>query len=309
MAIEKGLITVALQKNGRLNEDTVKLLKECDIDVPQGGRLDVGYARKFPIKYLFLRNGDISTVVNRGFADIGFTGQDAVKESELPVIEAMTLPFGDCKLALGVRDDFPYRSVSDLRGLEIATSFPRLAQAFFDSRNVKVDLFELDGSVELAANQDWVKACVDITSSGESMRVNDLQVKEVLMSSQAEIIASRKLRERPETEADVMDLFGRIAAVTRARQNRFIAVNAPLSQVDQITQIAREAGSTSPNINPSINPQVVEIQAMINARNFWKTTRQILNAGGRELAELSVVKSLPNPDDYQMASIRQKIYE
>lgn len=309
MAIEKGLITVAIQKSGRLNEDTVKLLKECDIDVPQGGRQDVGYSRKFPLKFLYVRNSDIPSIVSGGYADLGVTGEDVVLETGEPLIEAMKLPYGGCNLALGVRSDFPYRQLSDLRGMQVATSFPRLTENFFRFNGVKdVGILELGGSVELAANQNWVKACVDITSSGESMRVNGLEVRETLLSSQAEIVVSKKLRQRPETEEDVMDLFGRIAAVTRARQNRFIAVNVPLSEVPNITRIAREAGSTSPNINRSMDDDVVEVQALIGAKNFWVTTRRMLAAGGRELAELSVIRSLPNPDDPQMADIRQRIY-
>jgi ATP phosphoribosyltransferase len=309
MAIENGLITVALQKSGRLNEDTARLLKECDIDVPQGGRQDVGYSRRFPLKFLYVRNGDIPSIVSGGYADLGVTGEDVVLETGAPLIEAIKLPFGGCNLALGVRSDFPYRQVADLKGMQIATSFPRLTENFFRFNGVKdVGILELGGSVELAANQDWVKACVDITSSGESMRVNGLEVRETLLSSQAEIVVSKKLRERPNSEDTVMDLFGRIVAVTRAQQNRFIAVNAPKEQVQNITEIAREAGSTSPNINLSVNDNVVEIQAMIGAKSFWTTTRKILAAGGRELAELSIVRSLPNLDDTEINGIRQKIY-
>ncbi len=308
MAIENGLITIAMQKSGRLNEKTIKLFNECDIDVPQGGRQDFGYSNKYPIKFLYLRNGDIPTVVDRGFADLGISGQDGVYESGYPVVEAMPLGFGGCKVALGVRDDFSYSQPKDLEGLAIATSFPRLTTEYFRLNSVAVDIFELGGSVELAANQDWVKACVDVTSSGESMRVNGLVVKQTLMQSEAELIASPLLRKRLETETTVMNLISRLLAVTRAQQSRFIAINAPSDKVDKISEIAKKAGSTSPNITPSANPDIVEVQAMISSKNFWETSQLIQLAGGREIAELSVVRSLPNPDDPQLMEIRNKIY-
>ncbi len=308
MSIENGLITIAMQKSGRLNEKTIKLFNDCDIDVPQGGRQDFSYSNKFPIKFLFLRNGDIPTVVNRGFADLGVAGQDGVYESGYPLVEAMPLGYGGCNVALGVREDFPYSEPKDLEGLAIATSFPRLTTEFFRSNSVNVDIFELGGSVELAANQDWVKACVDVTSSGESMRVNGLDIKRILMPSEAELVASPLLQKRRGTETTVMDLVSRLLAVTRAQQNRFIAINAPSDKVDEIIEIAKKAGSTSPNSTFSANPNIVEIQAMIRSKNFWETSQLIHLAGGREIAELSVVRSLPNPDDPQLNSIRKMIY-
>lgn len=306
MSIERDRLTIAIQKNGRLNEDTVSLFKRCDIDVAQDGRREFGYSKNFPLKVLFTRSIDIPRLLERGAADLGIVGMDVVGEAESPPYEALPLGFGQCKLALGVRKDFPYERVEDLANQTIATTYTRQTRRFFQFYGVPVDIFTLGGSVELAANQDWAKACVDIVSSGDSMRMNDLEVKEILMDSEAELVVGPSLGKRPETRDLTEDLLRRILGTMRAAENRYLAINAPASSADAIAKIV--PGAESPTITPCADPNWVDIQTIVPASGFWPVVREIQRFGGRDLVELSLIRSIPDSDDPLIMRILNKIY-
>lgn len=306
MSIETGRLTLAVQKTGRLSDETMALLDKCDISVPRSERKDAVYSPNFPLKVLFLRNGDIPSVVARGKADLGIVGSDKVVESGYPLLEVLPLGIGRCRLAFAVRDDVDYRSPGDFANELVATTFPNLTKRFFNFYRTPVEVFKLDGSVELAASEKWVRGIVDITSSGESMAVNGLLVKEILMNSEAEVVASPFLGKRADAKDLVEELFIRILATNRVRKSRYIAIDAPASKGKEISDLV--PGAESPTITSCSDPNVLAIQTLVQTDGFWDTTRQIQTAGGREIVELAVVRSIPNPDDPELVSIMRKIY-
>ncbi len=277
-------LKIAIQKSGRLSEGSTALLKKCGIGFTNGlGKLK-SEAADFPLEIYFLRDDDIPDYVADGVADIGIVGENVLTESPQPVETLDKLGFGKCRLALAVPKVFEYASVSDIDGLRVATSYPRILKAFFDSNGVNVDIHEISGSVEIAPSIGLADAVCDLVSSGSTLFTNGLREVETVMHSEAVLIARTGLE--AELAAILDKLLFRIRSVKAAQQNKYILLNAPTDKADEIARIL--PGMRSPTMLPLAEPGWVSIHSVIGESDFWEVVDSLKRAGAEGILVLSI---------------------
>lgn len=306
-------LAFAVQKSsgggsGRLTGETVELLKGCDLKFYMTDKLDSTPVTNFPLDILSVRSRDIPPLLAKGMADLGIVGLDIITEteSEAPLIRLMPLGYGRCKLALGVREDVQYKQPSDLRDSKIATTYPNITTRYFQSKEVPINLLVLNGSVELAGYREWVRGVVDIIESGASMLTNGLDPKEIILESQAWLVANPELRIKKGSEKTVEEILTRSLAYLRPKLNRYIVVNAPVRALDVIKGLI--PGSFSPTVSPCVDPEWVDISSVVPFDNFWQITRDLKTAGARDIIEIEMKRMIPNGEDLEIEQMMAKIY-
>ena len=277
-------LKIAIQKQGRLSEGSTELLKKCGIGFINGfGKLK-SEAEDFPLEIYFLRDDDIPEYVADGVADIGIVGENILAESphEVDIIEK--LGFGKCRLSLALPKGIDYTSIKDFKGKRIATSYPRILKTFFDSKQVKVDIHEISGSVEIAPSIGLADAVCDLVSSGSTLFSNGLTEVEAVMQSEAVLIARRGLD--PTLTAILDQLLFRIRSVKAAQQNKYILLNAPVEKVNEIVSIL--PGMKSPTMMPLAQPGWTSIHSVIGESDFWEVVDSLKRAGAEGILVLSI---------------------
>ena len=229
------MIRIAIQKSGRLNEDSLKLLKSCGISIDNGKDQLKAAARNFPLEVFYLRNGDIPQYLRDGVVDLAIIGENLIVEKgqDLEIIEH--LGFSKCRVSIAIPKEKPYTGVEDLNGVRIASSYPETVRQFLEKNNLKADLHIINGSVEIAPNIGLSEAICDIVSSGSTLFKNNLKEVEVLMKSEAVLVQSPKVSSELETEIETL-LF-RIQTVLRAKKSKYILMNVPNAKIDEISSI------------------------------------------------------------------------
>lgn len=270
-------LTIAIQKSGRLNEDSLRILKDCGISIDNGIDQLKASARNFPIEVLYLRNGDIPQYLRDGVVDLAILGENLLfeKGKDLPVVEK--LGFSTCRVCVAVPKSASYTSIKDLEGKKIATSYPNTVQAFLDENNVNADLHIINGSVEIAPNIGLADAIVDIVSSGSTLFKNNLKEVEQILKSEAVLTVSPKISE--EAKAILEKLQFRIQSVLKARNSKYILLNAPNDKVKDIIKIL--PGMKSPTVLPLAEEGWSSIHSVINEDRFWEVIDE-LKANGAE---------------------------
>ena len=227
-----GKLKLAIQKSGRLNDDSMKLLKECGIDISNGVNKLKADANNFPLEVFFLRDDDIPQYVEDGVADIGFVGENVVYEKKKKVVEVEKLGFGKCRLSIAVGRNEEYTDAQFLQGKKIATSYPVIVQDFLDKKAIKADIHEISGSVEIAPGIGLAEAICDLVSSGSTLFMNGLKEVEVILKSEATLIKNKHLGEAQQQLLD--KLIFRIQSVKKAKNNKYVLLNAPNEHLDKI---------------------------------------------------------------------------
>lgn len=277
-------LKIAIQKQGRLSEGSTALLKKCGIGFANGfGKLK-SEAEDFPLDIYFLRDDDIPDYVADGVADAGIVGENILAESPQPVEIIEKLGFGKCRLSLAVPKGFDYRTVEDIKGKRIATSYPRILQNFFDAKNVTVEIHEISGSVEIAPSIGLADAVCDLVGSGSTLFSNGLREVETVMQSEAVLIARPGLSSDLQTILD--QLLFRIRSVNAARQNKYILLNAPTDKAEEIARIL--PGIKSPTLMPLAEPGWVSIHSVIGESDFWEVVDSLKKAGAEGILVLSI---------------------
>jgi ATP phosphoribosyltransferase len=239
-------LKLAIQKSGRLHDDSIRLLKECGIDISNGVNKLKADASNFPIEVYFLRDDDIPQYVEDAVADIGFVGENVVYEKKKKVDVVEKLGFGKCRLSIAVRKTEEYKDASSLSGKRIATSYPVIVQKFLDEKGVNAEIHEISGSVEIAPGIGLADAICDLVSSGSTLFMNGLKETETILQSQAILIRNTGLE--PAKQQLLERLLFRIQSVKKAKNNKYILLNAPNEKLDQI--IALLPGMKSPTVLP-----------------------------------------------------------
>lgn len=186
-------IKIAIQKSGRLNEDSVKILKDCGISIDNGKDQLKAQTRNFPMEVMFLRNGDIPQYLRDGVVDIAIIGENVLIEKGKDISIAERLNFSKCKVSLAVPKDFEYTSIQDLNGKKIATSYPNTVNEYLNKKGISAELHQISGSVEIAPNIGLADAICDIVSSGSTLFKNNLKEVEVMLTSEAVLAVSPKI--------------------------------------------------------------------------------------------------------------------
>ena len=279
-------IKIAVQKSGRLNEDSLKILKDCGISIDNGRDQLKAAARNFPMEVLFLRNGDIPQYLRDGVVDIAIIGENILIEKGSDIEAVEKLGFSKCRVSIAVPKEDSYRDVSDLEGKRIATSYPNTVAQFLKEKGVRADLHIINGSVEIAPNIGLADAVCDIVSSGSTLFKNNLKEVEVMLRSEAVLAVSPKIRE---AQRKILDQFRfRLQSVLEARQNRYVLMNAPNDRLDAIIRLS--PGMRSPTVLPLAEPGWSSVHTVINKDRFWEVLDQVKKEGAEGILVCPIEK-------------------
>jgi ATP phosphoribosyltransferase len=265
------MLKIAIQKSGRLYDHSLQLLKECGIELNNGNRQLKAFALDFPLEAYFLRDDDIPQYVFDNVADIGIVGENVLLEKNKDIEIVSKLGFGRCRLSIAVPKNLNYTEPKDLQGLKIATSYTTLLQNYLDEKNVKAEIHEISGSVEIAPGIGLADAICDLVSSGSTLFTNGLKEVEVILNSEAVLVANRNLDSEKTKILD--NLLLRVNAVKAAKNNKYIMMNAPNSQLENICSLL--PGMKSPTIVPLAESGWSSVQSVVNENDFWQVIEKL----------------------------------
>lgn len=281
-------LKLAIQKSGRLHDDSMRLLKEAGIDIGNGVNKLKAEATNFPIELFFLRDDDIPQYVEDGVADIGFVGENVVYEKAKKVEVAYNLGFGKCRLSFAVRKNENFTGPGYLTGKKIATSYPVLVQAYLDKNGIKAEIHEISGSVEIAPGIGLADIICDLVSSGSTLFMNGLKEAETILDSQAVLIKRKALA--PEAEAILQKLLFRVESVKKAKRNKYVLLNAPNNNLEKIISLL--PGMKSPTVVALATPGWSSVHSVIAESDFWELIEQLKAAGAEGILVVPIEKMI-----------------
>ncbi len=282
------MLKVAIQKSGRLYENSIRLLKECGIELNNGNKELKTAAFNFPLEVYFLRDDDIPQYVFDGVADIGIVGENVLLEKGKNISLVNRLGFSKCRLSIALPKGIEYNAVSDLNGLKIATSYPGLLQNFLNEKNIDAEIHEISGSVEIAPGIGLADAICDLVSSGSTLFTNGLKEIEVVLQSEAVLVANNNL---PDSKKEILDkLLLRINAVKTAKNNKYILMNAPDHQLKNIAALL--PGMKSPTIVPLVEKGWSSVQSVVNENDFWEVIEKLKEFGAEGILVVPIEKMI-----------------
>lgn len=259
------MLKIAIQKSGRLYEDSIKLLKECGIQLNNGNKQLKAVAYNFPLEVYFFRDDDIPQYVFDKIADIGIVGENVLHEKNKELDIIYPLGFGKCRLSIAVPKAMEYSSVKDLNKLKIATTYSALLSQYLKKHHINAEIHEISGSVEIAPGIGLADAICDLVSSGSTLFTNGLKEVETLLHSEAVLVANKDLSKDKQLLLNKFLL--RINAVNTARNNKYIMLNAPNHQLKNIASTL--PGMKSPTIVPLAEEGWSSVQSVVNENDFW----------------------------------------
>ena len=266
-----GGLKIAIQKSGRLYEDSIKLLKECGIQLNNGNKQLKAMAENFPIEVFFLRDDDIPQYIADNVADVGIVGENVLLEKNKDIELAFRLGFGKCRLSIAVPKSVDYNSVADLQGLKIASSYAYILQQFLDENKITAEIHEISGSVEIAPGIGLADAICDLVSSGSTLFTNGLKEVEIILQSEAILAVNKNLP--AEKKLILEKLLLRINAVKKAKAVKYILLNAPNHQLKNIAALL--PGAKSPTIVPLAEEGWSSVQSVVNENDFWDVIEKL----------------------------------
>ena len=280
------MIRLAVQKSGRLNEDSLKLLKDCGISIDNGKDQLKAAARNFPMEVFFLRNGDIPQYIRDGVVDLAILGENLLEEKgkDIEIIEQ--LGFSKCRVSIAVPKGKEFNTIQDLAGKRIATSYPNTVNAFLKKNNISADLHIINGSVEIAPNIGLADAICDIVSSGSTLFKNNLREVVEITRSQAVLVQATDLN--TEQKELITKLRFRVKSVLRAKKSKYILLNAPNDRIEAISSILPVL--KSPTVLPLAQEGWSSLHSVINAGDFWEVIDQLKEAGAEDILVCPIEK-------------------
>jgi ATP phosphoribosyltransferase len=279
-------IRIAIQKSGRLNEDSLRILKEAGISIDNGKDQLKATARNFPLEVFYLRNGDIPQYLRDGVVDIAIIGENVLIEKGEGISIEERLNFSKCKVSLAIPKSVAYNSVKDFEGKRIATSYPNTVKKYLKDKGVNADLHIINGSVEIAPNIGLADGICDIVSSGSTLFKNNLKEVEVMLKSEAVLAVSPKINN--ERKQLLSKLQFRIQSVLRARQSKYVLLNAPNDKLDEILKLL--PGMRSPTVLPLADQGWSSVHTVINKDKFWEVIDELKAAGAEGILVCPIEK-------------------
>lgn len=279
-------LKIAIQKSGRLNEDSLTLLKECGISINNGKDQLMAQASNFPLEVLYLRNSDIPQYVKDGIADVAIIGDNTEKEKKTGILNMLELGFSKCRLAIAVPKAVDFPDISWLQGKKIATSYPNSLKDFLTENNIEAEIHEISGSVEIAPNIGLADAICDLVSTGSTLFKNGLKEVWQIFTSQAILVANAELDK--EKKALLDQLIFRIKAVLASKYNKYILLNAPEAALEEICALL--PGMKSPTIMPLRQKGWVSLHSVVNENEFWEVIGKLKNAGAEGILIVPIEK-------------------
>ncbi len=279
-------IRIAIQKSGRLNQDSIEILKNCGISIDNGKDQLKAFARNFPMEVFYLRNGDIPQYLKDGVVDIAIIGENVLIEKGEGITIAEKLGFSKCKVSLAVPKGIEYNSVSYFEGKRIATSYPNTVKKYFEEKGVTADIHIINGSVEIAPNIGLAEGICDIVSSGSTLFKNGLKEAEVMLTSEAVLAVSPQISE--ERKEILNKLQFRIQSVLQARKSKYVLLNAPNNKLDAIIKLL--PGMRSPTVLPLAEEGWSSVHTVIDKNKFWEVIDELKQAGAEGILVCPIEK-------------------
>jgi len=281
-------LKIAIQKSGRLSDDSIALLKECGIDMRNVKDRLRTVSENFPIEVFFLRDDDIPEYVEDGVADLGIVGQNVLAEKNRKVITVEALGFGKCRLSIALPKAFNYEGPSSLEGKRIATSYPVIVGEYLKKNNINASVHEISGSVEIAPGIGLADVIVDLVSSGGTLFMNGLKEAEVILDSQAVLISNQQLNDE---QKNILDkLLFRIRAIKKAKKNKYVLMNAPNEKLSAIISLL--PGMKSPSVLPLAETGWSSIHSVLSEDEFWEKIEKLKNAGAEGILVVPIEKMI-----------------
>jgi ATP phosphoribosyltransferase len=282
------MIKLAIQKSGRLHEDSIALLKDCGISVRSEKNHLKTVADNFPMEVFFLRDDDIPQYVKDGVAHLGIVGENVLFEKSKGVEIVEALGFGKCRLSIATRKTDDYGSVQFLEGRKIATSYPVLTQKFLDEQGVRAEIHEISGSVELAPSIGLADAVCDLVSSGSTLFMNGLKEVQTILKSQAVLVRTKELDAGQQRILE--QLLFRIRAVRKAGNNKYVLLNAPNDSLDAIISLL--PGMKSPTVLPLAESGWSSVHSVLSEEEFWDKIEALKKAGAQGILVVPIEKMI-----------------
>jgi ATP phosphoribosyltransferase len=281
-------LKIAIQKSGRLSENSLKLLKECGIDIENGLHKLKAEASNFPIEVFFLRDDDIPQYVEDGVAHVGIVGENVLLEKNRNLSLVDKLGFGKCRLSIAIPKDQAYSSIKDLNDKRIATSYPVILSNYLKAQNIEAEIHEISGSVEIAPGIGLADAICDLVSSGSTLFTNGLREAEIILKSEAVLVANTTLGTAQELILN--KLLFRLNAVRKAKNNKYILLNAPNQNLEAICRIL--PGMKSPTILPLAYKGWCSVHSVVEENMFWEIIEKLKAAGAQGILVVPIEKMI-----------------
>ena len=286
MSVSETKLKIAIQKSGRLNEDSVKLLKDCGISIDNGKDQLKAAAQNFPMEVLYLRNSDIPQYLEDGVVDVAILGENLLFEKQKKVEKITNLQFSKCRVSLAVPKEFEGVGIEYFQGKKIATSYPNTVRTFLEENNIKADIHVISGSVEIAPNIGLADGICDIVSSGSTLFKNGLVEIYTILKSEACLAKATNLN--PEKEQLLNRLIFRIQSVLKAKNNRYILLNVPNEKIEEVSNILPVL--KSPTVLPLAEEGWSSIHSVIEKDKFWEVIDELKAAGAQGILVIPIEK-------------------
>ena len=283
-----GNLKIAVQKKGRLYDGSMSLLKECGIDVSNGNNQLRVQAANFPLEVFFLRDDDIPEYVQDAVVDIGFVGENVIAEKNKQISSIEKLGFGKCRLSIAIPKNGSLRSINDLNSKKIATSYPLILSNFLNEKNITATIQEISGSVEIAPRIGLADAICDLVSSGSTLFSNELTELETVLRSEAVLISNKNLS--VEKQNLLNKLLFRIRAVKKAKNNKYVLLNAPNDRLEAICKLL--PGMRSPTILPLAEKGWSSVHSVISENDFWNVIENLKLNGAQGILIIPIEKMI-----------------
>lgn len=292
-------LRIAVQKSGRLSDDSIALLKAIGIKLQIRDRLLIAHSTNQPIDLLRVRDDDIPGLVMDGVVDIGFIGENELEEkmlerqaagkaSDYSVLRRMD--YGGCRLSIAVPNEFDYTGVSTLEGLKVATTYPYLLERFFKEKGVNADAVMLTGSVEVAPRAGVADAICDLVSTGATLEANGLVEEEVIFKSKA-VLIQRAGEMDEDKQALINRMLPRIDGVMQAKESKYIMLHAPKAYLEQVKSLL--PGAENPTVLPlANNDETVAIHVVSTETLFWETMEKLKALGCSSILVMPIEKMM-----------------
>lgn len=278
-------LKIAIQKSGRLHDDSIKLLKEAGISINNGKDQLKAPATNFPVEVYYLRNGDIPKYLQDGVVDLAIIGENLLIEKGINIETVERLKFSKCRVSIAVPKGTEYKGLQDLENKRIATSYPNTLQSFLKSNRINANIHVINGSVEIAPNIGLSEAICDIVSSGSTLFKNNLKEVETLLNSEAVLAVSPKLDSSSEI---FQELLFRLRGVLRARENKYVLMNVQEGNLSEVLSLL--PGMKSPTVVPLAESGWVSVHTVIEEKRFWSMIGKLKSAGAEGILVNSIEK-------------------
>ena len=280
------MIKIAIQKSGRLNIDSLAILKKCGISIDNGKDQLKAAARNFPLEVLYLRNGDIPQYLRDGVVDLAIIGENLIHEKGKGIETIERLGFSKCRVSIALPKEVEFNNIKQLDGKRIATSYPNTVKRFFEENGIAADLHIINGSVEIAPNIGLADAICDIVSSGSTLFKNNLKEVVKIMESEAVLVQAPNLSS--EKNELIEKLRFRLRAVLRAKKSKYILLNAPNDKIKQISNILPVL--KSPTVLPLSQKGWSSLHSVIDEGSFWDVIDALKDAGAEDILVCPIEK-------------------